>query len=136
MFLLDTNACIRILNNSSPALVARLRRHQPDEIALCAVVKAELLYGAQRSSRVADNLRLLDRFFAPFLSLPFDDGCVQIYGRIRAELERAGTPIGPYDLMIAATAMAGDRTLVTANTREFGRVAGLQMENWEDDLND
>ncbi len=132
MYLLDTNACIRILNNSSSSLVIRLREHRPDEVALCSVVKAELLYGAQRSSRIAENLRLLDRFFEPFYSLPFDDNCVQAFGRISTELERFGTLIGPYDLLIAATAIAGDRTLVTANTREFSRVAGLTIENWEE----
>jgi len=132
MYLLDTNACIRLLNNSSSALVTRLRYQQPDEIALCSVVKAELLYGAQRSSRLAENLRLLERFFEPFYSFPFDDNCVQTFGRIRTELERAGTPIGPYDLLIAATAVANGRTLVTANTREFSRVAGLTIENWEE----
>lgn len=132
MYLLDTNACIRILNNNLPALVTRLQQHRPDEIALCSVVKAELLYGAQRSNRIAENLRLLDHFFAPFYSLPFDDNCADAFGRIRTELERRGTPIGPYDLLIAATAVANGRTLVTANTREFSRVAGLKIENWEE----
>jgi tRNA(fMet)-specific endonuclease VapC len=131
MYLLDTNVCIRILNNSSPALVNRLRWHQPDEIALCSVVKAELLHGAQRSGRPDENLRLLDRFFEPFLFLPFDGDCAGIYGRIRAELERAGELIGPYDLLIAAIAVAHGRTLVTAYSREFGRVASLSLENWE-----
>ncbi|GMQ79187.1 MAG: type II toxin-antitoxin system VapC family toxin [Anaerolineae bacterium] len=132
MYLLDTNACNRILNNSSSALVTRLRQHRPDEIALCSVVKAELLYGAQRSSRIAENLRVLDRFFEPFYSFPFDDNCMQAFSRIRTDLERTGTPIGPYDLLIAATAVAGGRTLVTANTREFSHVAGLTIENWEE----
>lgn len=132
MYLLDTNACIRIINNSSSSLVSRLRQHRPDEVALCAIVKAELLYGAQRSSRIAENLRVLDRFFVPFYSFPFDDNCVQAYGRIRAELEQVGTPIGSYDLLIAATAVTNNRTLVTANTREFIRVAGLKIENWEE----
>lgn len=131
MYLLDTSACSGILNNSSAALVANLRARQPGEIALCAVVKAELLYGAQRSRRVAENLRTLDRFFEPFYSLPFDDHCVVTYGRIHADLERVGMPIGPYDLLIAATAIAFDHTLITANTREFNRVAGLRLENWE-----
>ena len=63
--------------------------------------------------------------------VPFDDGCVAIYGRMRADLERVGTPIGPCDLLIAATAMAFDHTLITANTRAFSRVAGLRLENWE-----
>ena len=132
MYLLDTNACIRVLNDSAAALTNRLRQHRPDEIALCSVVKAELLYGAQRSSRLAENLRVLDCFIQHFHSLPFDDRCVHVYGRIRTELERSGTPIGSYDLLIAATAIANNRTLVTANIREFSRVAGLTIENWED----
>jgi tRNA(fMet)-specific endonuclease VapC len=133
MYLLDTNACIRILNDDSTSLVRRLRRHDPAEILLCSIVKAELLYGAYLSSRVADNLRLLQKFFRPFVSLPFDDRCVEQYGRIRAELQRTGTPIGPNDVLIAATALAHGLTLVTGNTREFSRVAGLQFENWEED---
>jgi tRNA(fMet)-specific endonuclease VapC len=131
MYLLDTNACIAILNGSSPPLVARLRQHNPVDILLSSVVKAELIFGAYYSSRAADNLRLLDRFFEPFISLPFDDDCCDAYGRIRSDLAREGTPIGPNDLLIAATAVANDLTLVTANSREFGRVAGLSIENWE-----
>jgi tRNA(fMet)-specific endonuclease VapC len=131
MYLLDTNACIRILNDNSAPLVARLRQHDPEQIYLSSVVKAELFFGAFRSSRAADNLRLLRRFFEPFVSLAFDDRCSDDYGRIRNELERAGTPIGPNDLMIAATATAHDLILVTNNTREFGRVIGLQIEDWE-----
>lgn len=132
MYLLDTNACIRILNDSSTQLIDRLRQHNPEEIYLSSVAKAELVYGAFRSSRAADNLRLLRRFFEPFVSLAFDDRCADHYGRIRNELERGGTPIGPNDLMIAATATAHDLTLVTNNTREFGRVVGLEIEDWED----
>ncbi len=131
MYLLDTNACIRILNNSSPSLTARLHEHEPGEIHLCAIVKAELIFGAYHSSRVADNLRVLDRFFEPFVSLPFDDRCVVGYGRIRSDLAREGTMIGPYDLMIAATAMSHDLTIVTHNTKEFARIAGLQITDWE-----
>lgn len=131
MYLLDTNACVHLLNGRSPQLTERMRQHQPAEIVLCSVVKAELIHGAYRSSRVADNLRLLERFFAPFASLPFDDHCADAYGRIRSDLERAGTPIGPNDLMIAAVAVIHELTLVTANTREFGRVIGLAFENWQ-----
>ena len=131
MYLLDTNACIRILNGTSERLVTRLRNHEPSEIHLCSVVKAELLYGARRSARPADNLRLLAKFFAPLVCLPFDDLCAERYGHIRSELERAGTPIGPNDLMIAATAVAHDLALVTHNTAEFARVAGLRLEDWE-----
>jgi tRNA(fMet)-specific endonuclease VapC len=131
MFLLDTNACIRILNNSSPNLVAELHRHNPEDISLCAVTKAELLYGAQRSARPAQNQRLLEEFWAPFTSAPFDDRCALHYGEIRAQLERQGTPIGPNDLLIAATAVANGFALVTHNVREFSRVTGLRIEDWE-----
>ncbi len=97
------------------------------------MVKAELLYGARRSARVAQNLDLLTKFFAPLLSLPFDDQCAEYYGLIRADLSRAGELIGPNDLMIAATARAHDAVLVTHNTAEFARVVGLRLEDWETD---
>lgn len=131
MYLLDTNACIAVLNGSSPPLVAQLQRHEPVDILLCSVVKAELMYGAYHSSRPADNLRLLDSFFEPFISLPFDDTCCHVYGRIRSDLALGGNLIGPNDLLIAATAVTNDLTLITANTKEFGRVARLSIENWE-----
>ncbi len=131
MYLLDTNVCIRILNGSSPAVAARLQATSPAEVRLCAIVKAELVYGARKSARVADNLRVLRRFFAPLVSLPFDDQCAEEAGLIRLDLERSGRPIGPYDLLIAATARAHDLVLVTHNGREFGRVPGLRFEDWE-----
>ncbi len=131
MFLLDTNACIRILNGSSQTLVENLRRHDPSAIRLCSIVKAELLYGARNSSHVADNLHLLENFFKPFLSVAFDDGCAEHYGLIRSELQREGRMIGSNDLLIAATARSLDLSLVTHNTREFSRVVGLRVEDWE-----
>lgn len=132
MYLLDTNACIGLLNGSSPALAERLRACDPTQVAVCSVVKAELLYGARRSARVSDNLDLLQRFFEPMTCLPFDDVCAEHYGVIRADLETQGVPIGGNDLLIAAMARAHDMILVTHNTREFGRVAGLRHEDWED----
>ncbi len=132
MYLLDTNACIKLLNGTSPALASALRRHDPVETYLCAVVKAELLFSARRSARVKENLALLERFFEPFASLPFDDVCAEHCGTIRAELTRDGSPIGPNDLLIAATARAHDLALVTHNTREFSRVPGLRIVDWEE----
>ncbi len=131
MYLLDTDACIRILNDSSVNLVARLRLHQPSEIRLSAITKAELLYGARHSERVGENLRLLGRFFEPFACLPFDDACAEHYGMIRADLAARGQTIGPNDLLIAATARAHDLTLVTHNVREFSRIVGLKLDDWE-----
>jgi tRNA(fMet)-specific endonuclease VapC len=95
------------------------------------VVKAELLYGARRSSRVAGNLGHLEAFFEMFTSLPFDDRCAEHYGLIRADLSREGRPVGPNDLMIAATARVHDLTLVTHNVSAFSRIVGLRIEDWE-----
>jgi tRNA(fMet)-specific endonuclease VapC len=131
MYLLDTNACIRVLNGSSGPLVARMRSHAPSEIRISSVTRAELLYGARRSARVAENLRLLAAFFAPLVSLPFDDASAEQYGALRASLAAVGRPIGPNDLLIAATALAHDLTLVTHNLREFSRITGLKIEDWE-----
>ena len=131
MYLLDTNACVGILNGTSPSLAERVRFVPRVQVRLSSVVRAELLYGARKSGRVADNLRLLEEFFGTVASLPFDDRCAEEYGLIREELERAGTPIGPNDILIAATARAHGAVLVTHNVREFSRVAGLRIEDWE-----
>lgn len=133
IYLLDTNACIRLLNRSHSALSERFRGTPPSRVRLCAVVKAELLYGARRSQKAGANLQKLKRFFAPIKSLPFDDACAEQAGQIRAELENQGTPLGPMDLLIAATALHFGATLVSHNTSEFSRVAGLSLEDWESD---
>jgi tRNA(fMet)-specific endonuclease VapC len=130
MYLPDTNAWIAYVNPGASAVKARFRAHPPTDILFYSVVKAELLYGAYRSSRRADNLRLLAILFQQFRSLPFDDAAAEAYGRIRADLAAQGTPIGPNDLMTAATALANHLILVTHNTREFARVAGLVLEDW------
>jgi tRNA(fMet)-specific endonuclease VapC len=95
------------------------------------VVKAELFYGAMKSSNASHNLAKQRAFLELFQSLPFDDTAAEIYGRIRAALAIKGTPIGPNDLMIAAIGLANDLTLVTHNTREFSRVPDLNLEDWE-----
>ena len=129
-FLLDTNVCIAFLNDSKSKIGSRLTRLSPDDVKLCAVVKAELLYGARHSARVEENLGRLTRFFEPFESLAFDDVAAEHYGVVRAQLRRAGTPLGANDLMIAAIAIAADMTLVTRNQDEFRRVGGLRVEVW------
>lgn len=129
-YLLDTNVCIALLKKGDQALSARLRREAPTNVALCSVVRAELLYGARKSERVDENLRLLEVFFAAFASLPFDDRAAEHYGAIRALLTRAGTPIGANDLLIASIALASDATLVTRNLDEFRRVPGLRVDSW------
>lgn len=130
MYILDTNICIKVLNGTSPSLIARLRKEDPASLRLSSITKAELYHGARHSQNVAANLLLLDVFFQPFLSLPFDDRCAEHYGAIRADLAASGQPIGPNDLLIAATALAHDLTLITHNQREFARVVGLRLEDW------
>ena len=90
------------------------------------------MFGARKSSDPARNLRVLRRFFEPLGSLPLDDAGAEAYGSIHFELERSGLPIGANDLLIAATAVAHDAVLVTHNVREFSRVPGLRLEDWED----
>jgi tRNA(fMet)-specific endonuclease VapC len=131
MYLLDTNTCIHLLNGTSTAIRDRMQAMAPTEILLCSMVKAELLYGAYRSKRVDANLQKLQRFFSPFRCLAFDDHCIAHYAMIRADLAAQGTPIGPNDLVIAAIARAHGAILVTHNTSEFSRVAGLHIEDWE-----
>lgn len=128
--LLDTNICIAYLNARSSAVADRLKQTDPDDLALCSIVKTELLFGAHKSSRTAENLARLEVFFRPFRSLPFGDRAADVAAKLRADLERAGTPIGPNDLLIGAIALAHGLTLVTANTGEFSRIAGLPLEDW------
>jgi len=130
-YLLDTNACIEYLNGRSRRVVESLQSKTPEEIVVCSVVKAELRYGAERSRNPREAFAVLDEFLTPYRSLPFDDECARVYGRIRAQLAQAGNPIGPNDLLIAATAIAFGAVLVTHNTREFSRVEGLAREDWQ-----
>ena len=131
-YLLDTNTCIRYLNGRSPQIKKRLEVLTPDDVGLCSVVKAELAYGAARSRNPEHTLAGIFAFVAPFTSLPFDDACVSAYGRIRAQLEQAGKPIGANDLIIAAIAVTHGLTLVTHNTREFERIVGLSLTDGEE----
>lgn len=130
MKLLDTNVCIAFLHGSDRSVRDRLLALGSDDLALCSVVKAELLYGARNSTRVDENLTRLEAFFAPFRSLPFDDAAAERYGEIRTQLRRLGTPIGGNDMMIAAIARSAGATVVTRNQDEFRRVAGLRVESW------
>ncbi|MCP3994882.1 MAG: type II toxin-antitoxin system VapC family toxin [bacterium] len=130
-YLLDTNACIAILNDQDSAVARKLATVPQSDVALCQIVKAELYFGAYKSRRTRENLRLLRTFQRQFSSLPFDDRAVKIYGRIRQDLERLGQLIGPNDLIIAAVTISHGAVLVTNNTKEFGRVRDLRLEDWE-----
>ncbi len=130
IYLLDTNVCVAALRDNHSGAALRLAKETPGSVALCSVVRAELFYGAFKSQQRAQTLEKLRRFIDTFPSYPFDDRAAETYGRIRAALAALGTPIGPNDLMIAAIALVNQLILVTHNTREFARVAGLQLEDW------
>ena len=132
-FLLASHTCIRFLNGSHAGVRTQIFAHPPADIAICSIVKAELLYGAYRSARIPANLQRLKAFFEPLRSLPFDDACVQTYGQLRAVLTDKGVAIGANDLLIAAIGLTHGLTVVTHNTREFGRIDGLKLEDWEVD---
>lgn len=131
IYLPDTNACIAFLRNRSSSLVARWSQTRASDMVLCSVVVYELRYGAERTSQPAREHGKLDGFLAAFVSLAFDDDCGRRCASLRRELERNGTQIGPYDLQIASVAMHHGLTLVTHNTREFSRIPGLRLEDWE-----
>jgi tRNA(fMet)-specific endonuclease VapC len=131
IYLLDTNAWAAYLNRRAPQVVNHVCATPPAGIRLCSIVKAEMLFGAYKSSRRAANLTLLALLFSQFASLDFDDAAADVYGQIRANLAALGTPIGPNFTLIAAIAVANRATLVTHNSSEFSRVPGLLIEDWE-----
>ncbi len=130
-YLLDTDICIDYLRGSNAVVRDRLLACSPNDVCLCSVVKAELLFGAHNSQKVAANLRRLRDFFEPFQSVFFDDGAAELYGSLRSHLRREGSEIGSNDLMIAAIAVALGLTLVTHNRSEFERVPGLRLAAWQ-----
>jgi tRNA(fMet)-specific endonuclease VapC len=127
-FLLDTNAVIAVMAGKAPVL-DRLRQQALRDVVVSSIVIHELRYGASKSARQAENHARIDAL--RFEVAPFDAEDARQAGEVRAALARAGTPIGGYDLLIAGQALARDLILVTHNVREFDRVAGLRVEDWE-----
>lgn len=127
-YLLDTNACIALLDRSDPQLERRVRQQRAPDVGLSSLVTFELYYGAFKSRRAGDNIARLDSVGLEVV--PFDAADARSAGAVRAELERSGLPIGPCDILIAGQARARGLVLVTANTREFARVDGLACEDW------
>lgn len=130
-YLLDTNTCIRYINGRAPQIRENMRSLSDSDIAISTITKGEMYAGSAKSQNPQRSRAMQDVFFIRFTSLPFDNAAADTFGRIRAALETAGTPIGPYDMQIAAIASVHNLIMVTHNTREFGRIAGLQIEDWE-----
>ncbi|MBF0234967.1 MAG: type II toxin-antitoxin system VapC family toxin, partial [Desulfamplus sp.] len=119
------------LKAGNKKVINRFLSEQPYNLSVCSIVKAELFYGACKSLNREKNIEKLSEFFQIFHSFPFDDEAAEIYGVIRADLSSKGTPIGPNDLVISSIALQNSLILVTHNTREFKRVSGLRLEDWE-----
>lgn len=128
-YLLDTNIVIYVIKRRPPEALATFNMHA-SRMAISAVTLAELLHGAEKSSRPAANLEVVEDFASRLEVLPYTAKAAQHYGQIRAALERAGLPIGVNDLHIAAHARSEGLVLVTNNVSEFARVPGLMVENW------
>lgn len=128
-YLLDANAVIALLNDATSPIARRVRRYAPRDIGVPAVVMHELYYGAFKSQRIDKNVARVDALQFPVLD--FDQEDSRHAGEVRAHLASHGTPIGPYDVLIAGQARARKLTLVTHNTTEFLRVPGLKVEDWK-----
>jgi len=128
--MLDTNICIYIIKQRPEKVIGRLKKTRVSDIGVSSITLSELAYGAEKSSRPDRNKIGLAEFLAPLEILPYDDMATREYGKIRANLERSGNPIGPMDMLIAAHALSVGCTLVTNNEREFSRVLSLKTENW------
>ena len=129
-YLLDTNTCIYIIKKRPEQVIKRLRNTRISEVGVSSITLSELEYGAAKSSRPAQNKLAIVEFLAPLEILSFDDMAAQEYGKVRAYLERQGTPIGSMDMLIAAHALSLNCVLVTNNEREFRHIPTLKIENW------
>jgi tRNA(fMet)-specific endonuclease VapC len=126
-YLLDTDICIYLIKNHPPEVQRRFRQHPLHSLRLASISLSELRYGVSKNSNQRSNQAALDTFLR---MIELDAAAAIAAAECRANLERHGTPIGPYDLLIAGVALSRDMTLVSNNIREFARIEGLRVENW------
>ena len=131
-YLLDTDICVYILNNRPAHVSDKFKAVGASNMGLSSITVAELRFGAEKSRYGKRNRRALEGFISALETAAFTGRDARFYASLRAELERAGIPIGPLDTLIAAHALSLGATLVTNNTREFSRVPELRLENWTD----
>ena len=129
-YILDTNICIYIIKKKPIQVFSKFKTLTLGSVGISTVTLAELQYGVRKSAQPEKNQGALDQFLVPLEVFTFDTRAAVAYGKIRTDLEKGGTPIGPLDTLIAAHAKALGLTLVTNNEREFKRVTGLNIENW------
>jgi tRNA(fMet)-specific endonuclease VapC len=128
-YMLDTNICIYVMKNYPHDLKEKFNL-LAEQLCISSITLGELHYGAEKSSRRADNLTAIEYFVARLDVLPFGTKAAAHYGQVRAELERAGTPCGPHDMQIGGHARSEGLIVVTNNLREFSRMPGIRTENW------
>ena len=129
-YMLDTNICIYSIKQKPEKVFLRLQKHNPAEICISSVTYAELVHGVEKSQAVEKNRLALTLLLSNIEILDFDAVAAESYGKIRADLEKKGTLIGPLDMMIAGHAMSLGYTVVTNNVKEFSRIESLKFENW------
>lgn len=130
MILLDTNICIYIIKEKPFSVLKKFQSKKITEVAISATTVAELQFGVEKSLYQERNQLALTQFLAPLEIVPFDENAAFQFGKIRADLEKTGKPIGVFDMMIAAHTLSLQATLVTNNQKEFSRIDGLKIENW------
>jgi tRNA(fMet)-specific endonuclease VapC len=128
--MLDTNTCIYIIKQKPVQVLERLRNTKVSQIGISSITMSELAYGVHKSTKPEQNQMALAQFAAPLEILAYDAKAVQVYGALRAHLEKQGTPIGALDMLIAAHALSESCFLITNNEKEFARVPALKVENW------
>lgn len=129
-YLLDTNICIYIIKKKPANVFERFKTLKIGDVGISSITLAELQYGVEKSSNIEKNRDALQKFLTPIEIVDFGYDATIEYGKIRTELEKKGTPIGPLDMLIASHAKSMDIVLVTNNVKEFERVSGLKIENW------
>ncbi len=129
-YLLDTNICIYLIKKHPPEVLARFQQIQLKQLYIPTITLFELYYGIEKNNSQQRNLAALENFIAPLTIVDFTVDAAKKAAKIRNHLQQQGTPIGAYDIQIAAIALSLSMTLLTNNTREFARVKGLKLENW------
>ncbi len=129
-YLLDTNICIYIIKQKPKKVIEKFIDHKPGDIFISSITVSELNYGVEKSSKAVENMVALKEFLQPLVVIDYDENDASIYGSIRTDLERRGSPIGAMDLLIASQAVSRDLVLVTNNEKEFKRIKNLSIENW------
>ena len=129
-YMLDTNICIYLIKHKPEKVLRKLQTIHPEDVCISSVTNAELVHGVEKSAAVEKNRLALSMLLANMEILDFDAQAADCYGKIRADLEKKGRPIGPLDMMIAGHAQSLGYTVVTNNVKEFSRVSALKIENW------